>query len=102
MCRLFRTEGGDLSALDQDVVEREGELAMRGRPVRGIGRGDKDVPIEPHLLAVVLADVRVVPVRARVGETDLVREGLADWDRRLRFVRSVVAVVESQAVPVDR
>ena len=33
---------------------------------------------------------------------DLVGEGLADRDRRLRVVRAVVAVLQAQAVPVHR
>ena len=93
--RLVRAEGGDHPVLDEDVVERQGDLAMRGRPVLGITRDDEDVPVETQLLAVVLADVRVVPVRARVGKAHFIRERLADGDRRLRLVRSVVAVLEA-------
>ena len=73
---------------------------MRWRPVLGVGWDDQDVPVEPHLLAVVLADVGVVPVGARVGEADLVGEGLSDRDRGLCLVRPVEAVFESEAVPV--
>ncbi len=100
--RLLAAERGDLAVLDQDVVERQQQLAIRWRPVVGIGRDDEDVPVQAHLLAVVLADVRVVPVDARVGELDPVRERAADGDRRLRLVCSVVAVVEPQPVPVHR
>ena len=99
--RLRLAEGGDLPVLDQDVVEREQQLAVRRRPVVGLARGDEDVPVQAHLLAVVLADVRVVPVGAGVGHVHLVGEALADRDRRLRVVRAVVAVLEAQAVPVD-
>jgi hypothetical protein len=53
--------------LDQDVVEREEQLAIRGRPVVGLARCDEDVPVEAELLAVVLTDMRVVPVGARSG-----------------------------------
>src|SRR3712207_8085001 len=55
---------------------------------------------EAELLSVVLADVRVVPVDAGVGERDPVGEAAADRNRRLRLVGAVVAVVEPQAVPV--
>ena len=74
---------------------------MRRRPVVGVGRLDEDVAVQAHLLAVVLADVRVVPVDARVGERDPGREALADRHRLLRLVRAVVAVLEPQPVPVD-
>ena len=73
---------------------------MRRRPVVGLGRVDEDVAVLPELLAVVLADVRVVPVDARVGKRDPVREAAADRDRRLRLVRAVVAVLQTQPVPV--
>ena len=43
----------------------------------------------------------MVPVDAGVGERDLVGEAAADRDRRLRLVRSVVAVLEPQPVPMD-
>jgi hypothetical protein len=59
------------------------------------------LPYRPELLAVVLADVRVVPVGARIRERHPRRVALADLDRRLRLVRAVVAVLEPQAVPVD-
>ena len=59
-------------------------------------------PYEAHLLAVVLADVRVVPVDAGIGELDPVGEPAADRDRRLRLVRPVEAIVQAQSVPVHR
>jgi hypothetical protein len=100
--RLGRAEGRDRAVLDQHVVERQRELAVRRRPVVLRRRHDDDVPVEPELLAVILADVRVVPVDARIGELDPIRERPADGNRRLRLVRSVEAVVEPQPVPVDR
>ena len=93
-------ERRDPSVLDQHVVEREQKLAIDSRPVVGLGRGHEDVPVEAELLAVVLADVGVVPVRARVGHGHLVRERLADGYRRLCLVRAVEAVLEPEAVPV--
>jgi hypothetical protein len=54
--------------LARDVVEGEHDLAMDRRPVVGVGRLDDDIAVEAHLLAVVLADVRVLPVDAGVGE----------------------------------
>ena len=100
--RLGAAERRDLAVLDQDVVERQQHLAMRRRPVVGIGRDDEDVPVQAELLPVVLADVRVVPVDARIGEVEPVGERPADRDRRLRLVRAVVAVFEPQPVPVHR
>ena len=91
----------DLSVLDQDVVERDQQLAVRRRPVARLAWDDEDVPVQAQLLAVVLADVRVVPVGAGVGHVHLVREALADRDRCLRVVGAVIAVLEPQAVPVN-
>ncbi len=75
---------------------------MHGRPVVRLGRNHDDVPVEPHLLAVVLADVRVVPVDARIGELDPVGEPAADRDRRLGLMGAIGAVVQAQAMPVHR
>ena len=58
--------------------------------------------VQAHLLAVVLADVRVVPVDAGIGAGDAVGERAADRDRRLGLVRAVVGVLEPQPVPVHR
>ena len=102
MGRLRGTEAGDLPVFDEDVVEREEQLAVDGRPVVRLGRDDMDVPVQTHLLAVVLADVGVVPVRTGIGDVHLVGEGLSDGDRRLCVMCPVVAVLESQAVPVHR
>ena len=60
-------EGRDAAVLEQHVVERELEFPVRRRPVFRVGRDDDDVAVETHLLAVVLADVRVVPVRAGIA-----------------------------------
>ena len=92
--RLGAAERRDLPILQQDVVEREKDLAVDRRPIVGIGRLDQHVPVQPHLLAVVLADVRVVPVDAGIRKRDLGREAIADEDRGLRLVRSVVAVLK--------
>ncbi len=92
--RLGAAERRNLAVLDEDVVERQEDLAMHRRPVVGSGRNHEDVPVQAHLLAVVLADVRVVPVDAGIGELDSVREVTSDRDRRLRLVRAVEAVVE--------
>ena len=86
----------------QDVVERDAQLAVRRRPVVGVRGLDDHVAVEAHLLAVVLADVRVVPVDAGIRERDAAGEAPADGDRRLRLVRAVGAVVQAQAVPVHR
>jgi hypothetical protein len=99
--RRLRPERRQLPVLEQEVVEREQELAVGGRPVAGLGGVDEDVAVEAQLLAVVLADVRVVPVDAGVGAVDVVRERVADRNRRLRFMRPVVAVLEPETVPVN-
>jgi hypothetical protein len=75
---------------------------VRLRPVVGIGRLDEAVAVQPHLLAVVLADVRVVPVHPGVGEADASGETLAYGHRLLGLVGPVVPVFKPQAVPVDR
>ena len=75
-------EGRDRPVLEQDVVEGDSELPVRGRPVAGLGRDDDHVAVEAHLLAVVLPDVRVVPVDAGVGEREAVGEAAALRDRR--------------------
>ena len=56
--------------------------------------------VQTHFLAVVLADVRVVPVEAGIREGDPIGERAADGHRGLRLVGSVVAVVETQPVPM--
>ncbi len=99
---LGAAERRDPAVLDQDIVERQQHLAMHRWPVIRVGRDDEDVPVQPHLLAVVLANVRVVPVDAGIGELDAVRKRLAGGDRCLCLVCAVVAVVEAQAVPMHR
>ena len=99
--RLGSAERRDLAVFEQDVVEREHDLAVHGRPVVGVGRLDEHVAVQAHLLAVVLADVRVIPVQPRIGERDAGGEPLADRHRPLRLVRSVVAVLQAQSVPMD-
>ena len=99
-CVVSDSLKGAIRLLDQYVIERQEKLTVGGRPVVGLARNDEDVPVQAQLLPVVLADVRVVPVRTRVGKAHLIGEGLADRDRRLRLVGAVVAVLEPQAVPV--
>ena len=99
--RLVAAERRDLTVLDQDVVERERELTVDRRPVVGVRWDDDDVAVQAHLLAVVLADVRVVPVDAGVGERDACRVAPADRNGLLGLVRAVEAVLQAQPVPVD-
>ena len=74
--RRFRgAEAGDLPVFDENVVQRQEQLAVDGRPVVRLGAGRHGCCRTAHLLAVVLADVRVVPVRAGIGDVQLVREG---------------------------
>jgi hypothetical protein len=70
-------------------------------PVVRVGRTDEDAPVQAELLPVVLPDVRVVPVGARIRDLELVPERLADRNGLLRVVRPVVAVLEAQPVPVN-
>src|SRR5215211_3524741 len=73
---------------------------MCQRPVVLVGGLDDAVPVEPKLLAIVLAHVRVVPVDAGIREGDAGRVAAAWRDRLLRLVGPVVAVLKAQAVPV--
>ncbi len=96
-------ERRDLAVLDQDVVERDRQLTVHRRPVVGVGGLDDDPGIQAHLLGEVLADVRVVPVKAGVGELQPIGELAAVRDRRLGLLGDAVeAVLEPQAVPVQR
>ena len=74
---------------------------MDWRPVVRIGGLDEHVAVQPHFLPVVLTDVRVVPVRARVRELNVRGEPLARGHRLLGLMRSVVAVLNAKSVPVD-
>ena len=71
-------------------------------PSSRLRRDDDEVAVQAHVEAVVLADVRVVPVDTGVRELDAVGELAADRDRCLGLVgHAVVPVVESEPVPVD-
>ena len=83
---LGRAERSDLAVGDQQVVEREDQVAVGGRPVAGVGGGDQDVAVQAQLLGVVLADVGVVPVQAGIGELDPVGEAATHRDRGLGLV----------------
>jgi hypothetical protein len=99
---LVGAEGGDLAVFDEHVVERQRELTVGRRPVVRVG-GDHDaVAIQAQLLPVVLADVRVIPVDARVGEGHAGGVAATDGHELLRLVRAVVAVVQPQPMPVNR
>src|ERR671918_2300467 len=100
--RFVRIEGGDLPVFDQDVVKGEHDVSIRCGPVRGIRRLDDYVPVEAHLLSVVLAHVRVVPEQSGVGKAEPVRVAAPRRYRSLRLVRdTVVPVLEAQPVPVN-
>jgi hypothetical protein len=98
--RLRPAERRDLPLFQQDVVKGQRHVPIGRRPVVRLGGLDETVSVQAQLLAVVLADMRVVPVSAGVRERYARREALADLDRRLRLVRAVVAVLEPQSVPV--
>ena len=90
-----------MPVLNQQVVEREGQFPVDGRPVRRIGGLDDDRAVQAHLLREVFTHVRVVPIEAGVGELDLAAVRAAHRDRFLRLVRyTVIAVLQPQAVPV--
>jgi hypothetical protein len=73
---------------------------VRRWPVAVVGWDNDDVAVKAHLLTVVLADVRVVPVDAGIGEVEPVAEGAPDRHRRLGFMRAVVAIIQAETVPV--
>jgi hypothetical protein len=79
--------------LDQQVVQREGQLPIDRRPVRRVGGLDDDGSVQAHLQAEVLADVRVVPVEPGVGKLDLAGELPADRNGFLGLVRDAVVTV---------
>ena len=94
-------ERRDVPVLDQQVIQREGQLPVHGGPVGRVGGLDHDRAVEPHLQAEILADVRVIPVEPGVREADLARVRPADRDRYLGLVRhTVVLVLQPQPVPV--
>ena len=94
-------ERRDVPVLDQQVIQREGQLPVRGGPVGRVGGLDHDRAVQPHLQAEVFADVRVVPVEPGVREADLARVRPADRDRYLGLIRHpVVLVLQPQPVPV--
>ncbi len=96
-------ERRDASVFHEQVVQGQGDEPVGRRPERGVGGLDHDGAVQAHLLPVVFAHVRVVPVEAGVGELELVGERAADRDGLLRLVRdAVVAVLQPQAVPVRR
>ncbi len=83
------------------------QLAVDRRPVVRVGRDDEDVAVEAHLLAVVLADVRVVPVDAGIGNVHLVgeasrRPGSAPASRACRRSGSRAAARASARSPRGR
>jgi hypothetical protein len=93
-------ERGDGAVGEQDVVQGEDDLPVDRRPVVGVGGLDDNGSVQAHFLAVVLADVRVVPVHAGVGKGDSVAERAAHLDGVLGVVGAVEPVVQPQAVPV--
>ena len=90
-----RAERGDLTVFDQDVIEGQHDLPVRRRPVLGILWRGEDVSVQAHFLPVILADVRVEPERAGIGNVHLIRECFADRNRCLGVVGSVVTVVQA-------
>ena len=99
--RLVRAERGDLAVLQQQVIQGQHHVPVGRGPVAGLRRDHQDVPVQAHLLGVVLADMRVIPVHARVGEPDPVGEVATDRDWGLGFVGDpVVLVLQAQPMPV--
>jgi hypothetical protein len=87
--------------LDEQVIQREGQLPVRGGPVPRVGGLDHDRAVQAHLQPEVFADVRVVPVEPGVREADSAGIRPADRDRYLGLIRhTVVLVLQPQPVPV--
>ena len=91
----------DLAGLvEQPVVQHPDDVARVGRRRRVL---DDQHAVEAPLDLLAGADVRVEPERAGVLGRELVGEGAARLDRRLRHARNAVHPVRNaHAVPVDR
>src|SRR2546425_5460696 len=75
---------------------------MNRGPVVWIGGNHEDIPVETHLLAVVLADVWVIPIDAGIKETKPVGRVASDLHGGLCFMNTVVTVLDTQTVPMHR
>jgi hypothetical protein len=95
-----RVKGRYRSTLEQEIVERDRELAVYGWPVVLVRGNNDDGAVETHLLAIVLANVRVVPIHARIREREAVREGAVHGNGLLCCHGAVIPVVEAQPMPV--
>src|SRR3954464_12150505 len=74
--RLGSAERRDLTVFEQQVIEGEQLLTVHWGPIVWVRRDDDDVAVQPHLLAVVLPDVRVIPVQAGIVELQSIPETL--------------------------
>ena len=103
MRRRFPAVANGAGLGDQQVVEHQHLFAIGGREVVWLARLHQQVAVEAEVLQDVLAMMRVIPVDAGIGEMHLVVERLAGRDRLLGDMRHPVeAIVQAQAVPVDR
>ena len=100
--RARPTERDHLPVLDHHVIKGDRQLAVGRSPVALIAGADDDRPVETHLLGVVLAQMRVVPVDAGIRELDPAGVGLADLDWVLGVAGHTIGLVgKAKAVPVD-
>ena len=99
----FLAEVHEAVIVEEDVVEDEHLLAIRGAVVVRARGGDEKVAVQSEFLLHVLSVVRVIPVDARVPEEDPVMERRAGFDGILGEAGDAVEfVVETDAVPVHR
>src|SRR6185503_1849758 len=100
--RRLRAVRRDAMLVEQDVVEGEHLVAIGGSEVAGLSGGDEDVAVEAEVLLHVLANVRVIPVDAGVGEAHVIREASSWWHLLLREARHAVeAIVQPHSVPMN-
>src|SRR5829696_5874334 len=84
---VLRRLNGATLVLDEDVIKGQDQVAIDRRPVVGLGRDNEDVAVHSQLLGVVITDVRVIPVQARIGELNAVAELSTNRNRCLSRMR---------------
>ena len=88
---------------DEEIVEHQHLFSVHFVEERLRGRSHQHVAVQAEVLRDVLTMVGVIPVNAGVPEEDAVLKALSGRDRVLRDPgHTVVAVLEPDAVPVDR
>ncbi len=92
----------DLTFLNEDVVKKEWYLAVHGIPIRLVGRHHQEVAVQTQFLLVILPDMRVIPIYARVRELQLIHKGFAWLHFFLRRLRAVKGIVHPDAVRMQQ